>query len=387
MSEGAFYDVRDVKAAANNRWVEVLANFGANTSLLRNIHGPCPACGGKDRFRFDDQNGDGSFICSRGGGGILAGDGFALLGHLREWEWKRCVAEVGMMLGVQPRRGEVSQDPAQNWNAGVAMEPRQRAEKEPEIDQYRIWEMTQGMPNIDEAWLMRRSPVDVAKCDPLDFLGYLYRDDEKVLIFTEEFSQGNFIAWRRDGELGDGKLASLPVSTFRLAQQKGVKAVRSALPTGGAKGVWFLVNPVSGEWKINPRARNRANEKEPKWSRRSEEVVTSFRFFVLESDKVDTATWLKVVVNLQVPIIAIYTSGGRSIHVLLMVEMSCKAEWDATRDMLRELVCPLGADPGAMSAVRLSRLPGCMRGDKPQRLLYLNPNPEHLALRLMPERR
>ena len=48
---------------------------------LKNQHGACPGCGGKDRFRFDNLNGDGSFICSQGGLGEIAGDGFELLIH------------------------------------------------------------------------------------------------------------------------------------------------------------------------------------------------------------------------------------------------------------------------------------------------------------------
>ena len=36
----------------------------------------------------------------------------------------------------------------------------------------------------------------------------------------------------------------------------------------------------------------------------------------------------------------------------------------------------LGADPGALSAVRLTRLPQARRGDRVQRLLYLNPAPD-----------
>ena len=385
MSKGAFYDVRDVKQAALDRWADVLAGFGVNTSLLRNHHGPCPGCGGKDRFRFDDVDGNGSFICSQGGSGLLAGDGFELLKHIKGWEWKRCVAEVGMLLNVAPRRGQRSHsDPASNWNAGVADEPQSEEEKRPKLDEYAVWEFTRGTPDVDEAWLARRSKVDVSTCDTVGFLRELYRDDERVLIFTDEHSQGNFVAWRKGDEL-DGQPAV--VETFRLGQERAAKTVRSALPTGSLKGVWFLTNPVSCEWKINPRAKNRENESEPKWSRRSAESITSWRFFVLESDDLPAALWLQVLVNLQLPICAIYTSGGRSIHALVCVEVSSKAEWDATRNVLRKLVCPLGADPGAMSAVRLSRLPGCLRGKNMQRLWYLNSTPGHEAIRLLSPRR
>jgi len=43
-------------------------------------------------------------------------------------------------------------------------------------------------------------------------------------------------------------------------------------------------------------------------------------------------------------------------------------------------LCTLGADPKALTAVRLSRLPQCMRGEtgKLQELLYLDPDATEL---------
>ena len=35
----------------------------------RNLIGTCPMCGGKDRFRFDDKGGRGTWICSQCGAG------------------------------------------------------------------------------------------------------------------------------------------------------------------------------------------------------------------------------------------------------------------------------------------------------------------------------
>ena len=40
----------------------------------------------------------------------------------------------------------------------------------------------------------------------------------------------------------------------------------------------------------------------------------------------------------------------------------CKALW-----------ARYGADPAALTPVRLTRLPGCLRGGKEQKLVYLNP--------------
>jgi hypothetical protein len=83
----------EVKAQANGRWRDILPAFGVSLPPNGN-HAPCPGCGGKDRFRFDDLDGDGTWICSQGGGDTAAGDGFALLGHARGWESALALREV-----------------------------------------------------------------------------------------------------------------------------------------------------------------------------------------------------------------------------------------------------------------------------------------------------
>ena len=55
-------------------WRTVLHNYGCNLPNGKR-HGPCPVCGGKDRFRFDDKNGRGTWYCSQcepcSGGGLM----------------------------------------------------------------------------------------------------------------------------------------------------------------------------------------------------------------------------------------------------------------------------------------------------------------------------
>ena len=67
---------KEIRAAAQYRWPEIHATFGIDPRYLKNKHQPCPACGGKDRFRYDDKDGNGTFICSHYNNG--AGDGFGL---------------------------------------------------------------------------------------------------------------------------------------------------------------------------------------------------------------------------------------------------------------------------------------------------------------------
>ncbi len=53
---------QDIKAAAQYRWQEIHAAIGIDQRYLKNKHQPCPACGGKDRFRYDDKDGSGTFL-------------------------------------------------------------------------------------------------------------------------------------------------------------------------------------------------------------------------------------------------------------------------------------------------------------------------------------
>lgn len=81
--------------AARGKWVGILIQMGVDERFLRNKHGPCPMCDGRDRFRFDDKNGDGTWICSYCG----SGTGMALLMALKGWEFKEAAGEVDKIVG------------------------------------------------------------------------------------------------------------------------------------------------------------------------------------------------------------------------------------------------------------------------------------------------
>lgn len=90
------YTWSSVREAASGRWGSILRALGVQEQFLDRRHGPCPACGGRDRFRFDDKNGSGSFYCSHCG----AGDGFTLIQlvfNFGAWESLQVVASA---LGI-----------------------------------------------------------------------------------------------------------------------------------------------------------------------------------------------------------------------------------------------------------------------------------------------
>lgn len=96
-------DANEVKHAANGKWPSILAHCaGLDERQLSNRHQPCPACGGTDRYRFDDKAGDGEHFCN----GCGAGDGFALLQKVTGWDFNTAKTRVAEYLGVVLRRAD-----------------------------------------------------------------------------------------------------------------------------------------------------------------------------------------------------------------------------------------------------------------------------------------
>ncbi|MES2923704.1 MAG: hypothetical protein V4819_19270 [Verrucomicrobiota bacterium] len=331
-------------------------------------------------------------------------------------------------LNEEFRNGIFAKEP--NWkpsgNAPVAEEgvvkraPMNREAWIPEFQIGKLRGLVAGVPACSPEYFIERSPVDPRKLTPGEFFEHAFRVGERIVVFTEFMGPGDYL-W----EVGKGG--------FRLARERDVKAVRSNLPVdGGKEGVWYLCNPVDGLWHPNPR---RAG----KYSRRSEESVTRWAHMVVESDEVKKlklkaaalkgavsslkagnledaeaelttckdpkwteammkdaseerwlslaegyladsrelpGLWNRLLAMAPLAIKAIYSSGGDSWHALVNVDMASKVDFDHyLRSAAKRILPKIGADPGAMTPVRLSRAPGCTRDGKLQRCIYLNPNP------------
>jgi putative DNA primase/helicase len=89
----------DTIDAARGRWREVFAALGVPEGYLTGKHGPCPLCGGKDRFRFTDRSGDGDYFCNNCG----AGKGIQLLVKYKGWTFPEAAREVDKIIGNLPK--------------------------------------------------------------------------------------------------------------------------------------------------------------------------------------------------------------------------------------------------------------------------------------------
>jgi hypothetical protein len=212
--------------------------------------------------------------------------------------------------------------------------------------------------DIDERWLAEVSPECVLDVTPAQFLQSIYQPGECVCVTT---------AWGRDA---DGKYLWRKKAAIWIHGDDLDSLNR--FTTGEEYGVWFLSNPVNGT-EINSSWRSTPN-------------VTSWRYAVIESDKAPADLWLRALVQLDLPIAAIYTSGGRSIHALVRIDARDLEESDnilryGTTSLLRQLP-KIGADENTFTSIRLTRLPGCRREEEgqEQRLLFLSPNPRQQSI-------
>lgn len=199
--------------------------------------------------------------------------------------------------------------------------------------------------------LSRRSPVDPSGLTSAQYLDAVFRPGENVVIVKHREDPGRvYVA-------GSG--------------ESWVNGMREE------EGVLYLSNPTNGARKLNDAGN---------MSLRSEGNVTAYRHLVVESDRTIPILWIRAMVQIPLPIVAIYTSGGKSVHFLVRVDAADKVEWQDALDRLRPGLVRLGADPAAMSGVRLTRLPGAMRGERRQLLLFLDPAASSTPIAERPER-
>jgi putative DNA primase/helicase len=108
------------------RWRGVLLTLGVVETALTGKHTACPGCGGTDRFRFDNKEGRGTWICSRCG----AGDGFDLLKLAFGWSFAEAAKRIEACIGevapepVTPKLARPPREPLRDlWKQSTPFRP------------------------------------------------------------------------------------------------------------------------------------------------------------------------------------------------------------------------------------------------------------------------
>lgn len=102
---------------ARGRWTGLLPMLGVDSRFLSGRkNGPCPICGGKTRFRFDDLEGRGTWICNNCG----AGNGIDLAMKVLGIDFKELAARLDPIIGevkvAPPKRVPPPEEQRRNLN-------------------------------------------------------------------------------------------------------------------------------------------------------------------------------------------------------------------------------------------------------------------------------
>ena len=184
---------------AVGRWPGILQSLGVDPSFLRKKHGPCPICEGKDRYRFDDKEGRGTWICSHCG----SGDGFRLLQHLKGWSFRDAAKEVDRVVGTVPAAAIVSE--------------RNEASKIQALTG--VWEASQRVTHGDPVWLYlnRRLGLELVPADLRLHPALRYTDEDgrdlghfPAMLARIQYPDGAGASIHRTYLTEDGQKAPVP---------------------------------------------------------------------------------------------------------------------------------------------------------------------------------
>lgn len=89
-------NVTETVKQACGHWPRILPALGVK--VIKNRHQACPVCGGSDRFRFDDKEGRGTWLCNQCG----AGDGLKLVEKVFGVKPSEAAQKVNAVTGNLP---------------------------------------------------------------------------------------------------------------------------------------------------------------------------------------------------------------------------------------------------------------------------------------------
>lgn len=126
-------DFEYIKSQATGNWVgRIFPAVGIKLHGNGKKHQPCPLCGGSDRFRCDDKNGTGSWICNQCG----AGNGYTLVKKITNKDAYDTHATIAGILGIDGGK-TISEDDRKAWRQ--AQIQRESEQKKPSTHRGEEW--------------------------------------------------------------------------------------------------------------------------------------------------------------------------------------------------------------------------------------------------------
>lgn len=164
--------VSHTSRAATGQWPVLLPALGIHITAGGRAQ-PCPVCGGKDRFRFDNQQGRGTWFCNQCGGG----DGLSLVEKALAVTTKEAASKVAGVLGNTSHAPLPVPDSQQDKTQAR----QQAAEQARQL-------LAAAVPQAGNAYLIRKGWPDVdtltLQGKPLRVGGITYQPGDLLLPLT-----------------------------------------------------------------------------------------------------------------------------------------------------------------------------------------------------------
>jgi len=190
-----------------------------------------------------------------------------------------------------------------------------------------------------ERWNPERDAVRYleAMFEPGDYVGYTMRSS--VNSKGKYVPVGNGTYYYNAGQLIDQLNEGMPIEKVFGSYNKEA-------------GAWIRINPLDGGGVED------AN-------------VAEFKYILVESDNMPVEDQIEVIKTIQLPVTALVYSGGKSVHALVRVDATSKFDYRQKFNFIKNVCKDAGMeiDDNNKNPSRLSRLPGCWRGEHKQFLI------------------
>ena len=211
---------------------------------------------------------------------------------------------------------------------------------------------------VGEGWVEHRDIDEPAVWEPAkELIRYL------ETLFTPEETFGYVLgSFQKTNK--EGKLKWVPANKGIYTLHVG-DIVRDLKKTGDIEEVLGKYNHEAGAWiRFNPLDGGGVNN----------ENVTDFRYALVESDNMELSAQNGLIRQLQLPVAVLLYSGDKSVHAIVRIEADDQKEYKERVNYLYDICKKNGMviDTQNRNPSRLSRMPGCVRGNKKQFIIDTN---------------